>query len=270
MARRGWFFRIRVAFLLSILFLVLLFAWNDHRRRTGRNDWQEPLRVGIVLLQLGSVAPGAVEALSERVGVLEERLSSEYLRYQSNGIEVGERTQMFQVIRYGPLNVLSAPPSALGDALWDRARHAYALWRYTRRVDSDLEIPTRGLDSRIYVLARSPVSANISFVEGFSQSGGHFGVANVELSEATVDLALSVVAHELFHTLGATDKYDERGRTLIPDGLPEPNRVPRFPQPGVEVMARNRVLDATTEVPLQSLAELWVGPITAREVGWTN
>jgi len=84
-----------------------------------------------------------------------------------------------------------------------------------------------------------------------------------------VDFALTVVTHELFHTLGATDKYDANGRTLRPSGLVEPNRSPLFPQPLLDVMARNRPIADAAEVPPESLDELAVGPATAREIGWT-
>jgi hypothetical protein len=81
---------------------------------------------------------------------------------------------------------------------------------------------------------------------------------------------LFVAAHELFHTLGASDKYDSEGRTLFPEGLPEPDRVPLFPQPAAEIMARNRVVSAAEEVAPGDLRELRVGLSTAREIGWAD
>jgi len=101
-----------------------------------------------------------------------------------------------------------------------------------------------------------------------SEHGGRVGVALAELDETTVPLALFVTAHELFHTLGANDRYDAEGRTLVPDGLAEPERIPMFPQRYAELMARNRPLAADREVPPASLDELWVGAKTAREIGW--
>ncbi len=85
----------------------------------------------------------------------------------------------------------------------------------------------------------------------------------IELDASTVDLALFVVAHELFHTLGASDKYDANGRAMIPDGLVEAQRVPLYPQRYAEVMTRNLVLAAGSERPPDSLAELGVGTLTA-------
>ena len=43
------------------------------------------------------------------------------------------------------------------------------------------------------------------------------------------DFALFVAAHELFHTLGATDKYDASGAALVPSGLAEPDLNPLVP-----------------------------------------
>ena len=105
-------------------------------------------------------------------------------------------------------------------------------------------------------------------MEGYSQQGGRVGIVEVELNEEMVDLVLSVTAHELLHTLGAEDKYDASGHTLIPEGLAEPDKNPRFPQRYVEVMTRNRPLSETEERILGDLSELRVGPLTAREIGW--
>ena len=47
-----------------------------------------------------------------------------------------------------------------------------------------------------------------------------------------------VIAHELLHTLGATDKYDRAtGQPLVPEGLGDPGQSPRYPQQFGEIMA---------------------------------
>jgi hypothetical protein len=97
-----------------------------------------------------------------------------------------------------------------------------------------------------------------------SQLGGHFGIAQVQLDESTIDLALFAVAHELFHKLGATDKYGAAGNALVPDGLSDPHQVPLYTLLKAEVMARNRGLGRGKE----NLDETVVGPRTAREIAW--
>src|SRR5262249_14755410 len=142
------------------------------------------------------------------------------------------------------------------------------LSRYVKEIDSRAAYDPDAFDARIYVLVKPPHSEERAFVEGRSEQGGRLGVVEVELAPDMADLTLIVVAHELMHTLGATDKYDATGHTVIPDGLAEPDRSPQFPQDRAEVMARNRVLAPGQEQIPSSLDELGVGPVTAREIGW--
>ena len=264
MVRRGGFYRVRVSILLTVLAVVCLWACYDVRARKARNEWAQPIRVGLVLLERGNVEPKALPALISRAVALEERLAEEYARYQPG------RPRMIEIVPIGPVRVETLPPSDTGDNFFERVVHAYRLWRYTEAVDRAASVPARRFDSRIYLVAEPPKSSSVSHVEGFSEEGGRVGVTHVELDASTVDLALFVVAHELLHTLGASDKYDATGRTRFPEGLPEPEQAPLFPQPGAEVMARNRVISATEERPPSSLSELFVGRLTAQEIGWTD
>jgi hypothetical protein len=94
----------------------------------------------------------------------------------------------------------------------------------------------------------------------------------VELDAAAtvVDFALVVVAHELFHTLGASDKYDAAGRPLVPSGLAEPERQPLYPQTYAEIMTRDRPVSPTAGMVPDRLDDFAVGAVTAREIGWTR
>ena len=56
-----------------------------------------------------------------------------------------------------------------------------------------------------------------------------------------------VLAHELLHTLGATDKYaPESNQPQFPDGFADPSLSPLLPQKKAELMAGRIPLDATT------------------------
>lgn len=261
MGPRGWFYRLRVAVLSTILAAVTLWACYDARDRSARTEWRGPLRVGLVLVRRGNVEPKAIESLRGRVVALEERLAEEYGRYRTPTSE-----PMIQIVAYGPVDVAALPPDDPGYGFWQRLGHALRLWQYTRMVDAAAGVPTGSLDSRIYLVAEEQ---GVGAVEGFSETRGRVGVTRVELDRETIDLALFVTAHELMHTLGASDKYDlETGRTLFPTGLAEPERIPLFPQPNAEVMARNRVIGPNAEVAPGCLSELSIGPQTAREIGW--
>lgn len=260
----GWFFRARLGLLSLILTVVCLWACEDVRTRRARNEWQTPIRVGLVLVRQGAVDERVYAALRQRVSVLQQRLSAEFRRYHPE-----RPAPMIELVAYGPVTAFEPTPLATDTDLWSRAVHTYRLWRYTSRIDASARVPTRALDSRIYVVA-SPAQGSLNFVEGFSEAHGRVGVARVDLSMDTIDLALFVAAHELFHTLGATDKYDENGRTMRPLGLPDPDRSPELPQLSAEIMARNRVVSPTLELPPDSLDELSVGRWTAHEIGWLH
>jgi len=255
-------FRVRIAILMSLLAATVLYAWHDVRARHERTQWQRPVNVSVALVQLGPVDQKALNALNGRFHALEARLAAEYHRYG------GHLEHPVTFTLFGPVSAdRGAPPDPDSD-VFSLARHAYELWRWTHAIDAASKLAPGAFDSRIYLVMRAPQQQDIAWVEGSSELGGRVGVARVELDTASVDLSLFVTAHEFLHTLGASDKYDSTGHALIPDGLVEPDRVPRFPQRYVEVMARNRVVAPGVEDTPDSLDQLGVGSATAREIGW--
>jgi hypothetical protein len=222
------------------------------------------VEVAVALVELGSVDPIALNALRARFPALEASLSREYHRYG------GGLARPIQFSIFGPVSVDRPPPADPDTTLTSLVLHAYDQWRWTHAVDLGSDLPARAFDSRIYVVVRPPHDQTRSWVEGSSELGGRVGIARIELAPSSVDLALFVVTHEFFHTLGASDKYDANGRALVPDGLVEPERVPLYPQRYAEVMTRNLVVAAGAERPPESLAELGVGAATARELGWSS
>src|SRR6185436_12702813 len=74
-----------------------------------------------------------------------------------------------------------------------------------------------------------------------------------------------VIAHELLHTFGASDKYDLGGnRPQFPDGFAEPNAQPLYPQQHAEIMAgRVPVSETRFEIPA-GMDEVAIGLKTAR------
>ncbi len=255
-------FRIRLAILMGLLTATVVFALNDIHSRHERTQWQRPIRVAVALVQLGPLDQPALNALNGRFHELEARLAAEYHRYG------GRLDRPITFTLFGPVTAdRGAPPDPDADVL-SLGRHAYDLWRWTHAIDEASKLESGSFDSRIYLVMRAPEQKNLAWVEGSSELGGRVGVARVELDTGSVDLSLFVVAHELLHTLGASDKYDATGHALIPDGLVEPNRVPLLPQRYVEVMARNRVVAPGVEDTPDSLSQLGVGVATAREIGW--
>jgi hypothetical protein len=290
-AYRRWshernFFRVRVAFLSSVLLGVLIYAGRDYSARHARTDWARPLEVALVLLHARSeraaesVEPGASESASsaleeqpgpldpealatfiERVPALESALGREFERY-------GGAFRPIHFTIFGPAPEGAAPPAASAEPGWlEPLRVSYGLWRFARASDAASGVQG-SFDGKIYVALSAPRSARRALVEGLGQDGGRVAVTRIELSVDSVDFGLFVVAHELLHLLGASDRYAADGSALVPDGLGDPEREPLYPQDSVEVMARGRVLEPGREQPPSDLDELRVGRRTASEIGW--
>lgn len=266
--RRSTFFYVRVSILLLILFVVVLYAVRDVWSRRARNEWTRTLDVAVVLVHVESsdaIDPEAVQGLKERAAVLEARLTAETARLRWSHPDV---KAPFRLRVFGPIEVHAPPPTPASDSPVDLAKQTVNMKTWLAGVDPSAGVIPEHWDTRIYVSIQRPRSQDRSFVEGASEQDGRVGAVAVELAPDMVDLTLFVVAHELMHTLGATDKYDASGRAVVPAGLVEPNRQPLYPQAFAEVMARNRPVSSSAEAVPQTLEELGVGEVTAREIGW--
>jgi hypothetical protein len=78
-----------------------------------------------------------------------------------------------------------------------------------------------------------------------------------------------VLANEMLHTLGATDKYDPgTDQPLVPSGLGDPEQRPLYPQENAEIMAGRRAVSPQQAEMPATLATVVVGPATAAEIRW--
>jgi len=259
--KSGRAFAVRVALLSAVLVVVLVYAAHDVYSRRQRNAWRRTLDVAFIVVTEPGVDATAVDELRRRVPDLADRLAEELARYRADA------PRPFAFTAYGP-TALGVPLPTPGDDLAGAARYAWDLHRFTSDIDARAGVPTRGFDARLYLVLSPP--SDRAVVEGMSEQGGRVGIARAELDLPSVDISLFVAAHELFHTLGASDHYGPEGRALVPAGLAEPERSPLYPQRFAEIMARNRPLSPTDEARPESLAELAVGPSTAQEIGWSR
>jgi len=98
---------------------------------------------------------------------------------------------------------------------------------------------------------------------------GLIAIANLYAARSARGSNQMIVAHELLHTLGASDKYDPAtGMPLYPIGYADPGRSPRHPQARAELMGGRIPLSATEAAIPGSLDQVVVGPATAFEIGW--
>lgn len=120
---------------------------------------------------------------------------------------------------------------------------------------------------RLFVLFHDPaLKSTLPHSTGLAK--GQVGVIHAYASRQQRRQNNVVIAHELLHTFGATDKYDLATlQPILPQGYAEPARSPLLPQVRAEIMGGRIPIDANNaEIP-SSLANTVIGPETAREIG---
>jgi hypothetical protein len=77
------------------------------------------------------------------------------------------------------------------------------------------------------------------------------------------------MAHEILHTVGATDKYDlTTHQPVYPDGFADPDLDPRYPQDYAEIMGSRIPETPTNSIMPRNLNATVIGYVTAREISW--
>jgi hypothetical protein len=261
MAGRTFLGNLRLAILLAVLAFVALGAWLDRTRST---DWDGTLRVTVY-----PIAAGDDEATRSFVSRLDggsfddvtSFLADEASRY---GVELEEPVSL-RVSHAARTAPPAAPerPGPLNVALWS-LRLRYWAWRVA--ANDPLPPP----DVQVFALYH-PLDGGTAAPDSTGLQKGLVAVSHLYADGDASGSNAVVLAHELLHTLGATDKYDLRtGQPLAPDGLGEPDRAPTYPQDTGEIMAGRIATSASEAVIPDSLSSLTVGPVTAREIGWTR
>ena len=79
-----------------------------------------------------------------------------------------------------------------------------------------------------------------------------------------------VIAHEILHTVGASDKYNWGGGPLYPHGYASPLREPLYPQRYAEVMAGRIPTSPYSSYMATSLKSVRINGLTASEIAWLD
>jgi hypothetical protein len=251
---------IRITILVLILINVAVGTWLTRVRSTS---WEHPLRVMMFPINADG-SPGTDAYIA---GLRQDTFQpiAEFMRGEA---------QRYEVSVYAPVDVslgaeiASRPPdppfggNALQVALWS-LKMRYWAWRHA---DFDGPAP----DVRIFVLYHDPEQVT-QVAHSLGLQKGLIGVVNAFASEQQAAQNNVIIAHELLHTVGATDKYDTRSGSNMPaypDGYAEPDKDPLLPQEYAEIMGgRIPVAQAEASIP-ESLDQVLVGAATAREINW--
>ena len=123
-------------------------------------------------------------------------------------------------------------------------------------------------DIRLYLLFYNP-KTHRTLSHSTALNKGRIGRVNLFGGRASAKKNLVVTAHELLHTLTASDKYDlSTGQPIYPDGYADPEKHPRYPQYFAELMGGYVPINERKKKIPASLKQTLIGHKTAKEIGW--
>jgi len=252
------FRRFRILILLGVLAAAISLTWLE---QTMVRAWRAPLDVAVIPIN----GDGSYEA-SETIRALQasdfddinaflERESARYGAKQSPAVQV----TLHPEIKEKP----PAPPrdgNVLKTIIWSLNLR---WWVYQQ---SDVWLPQLGT-IKLYVLYHAPQDG-IALEHSLGLQKGLVGVVHAFADLKQTPQNNIVIAHELLHTLGATDKYDAEGRPVYPQGVAEPELPELVPRQQAEIMAGRLVNSAGRLVMPPSLEQCVIGAMTAREINF--
>ena len=258
--RVRWFRTLRVAALLLILVVVALTTWQDRYRSTR---WREPLFVAIYPIAADE-SPVTRRYIDSLDGAKFKAIDAFFAREAArHGLRTDEpfRSRLRPGLEERPPQP-AATGSLIGTAVWS-LRLRYWAWRVSRHAHEPEDV-------RVFVLYHDPaLTPTVPHSLGLTK-----GLIGVVYAFAAPEMTAEnnvVIAHEMLHTVGATDKYnltDDAPR--FPEGFGDPAQTPLYPQRSAELMAGRRMLAGDRWEQASDLDEVVVGAATAREIRWTQ
>lgn len=251
------FRKFRILFLLLVLSTVALAAWRANSRLTA---WEHTIWVAVY-----PIAADDSPATRRFIAELDDERFAEIGKWlQGESDRHGRAVLQPVVFRLAPKPTESpplAPPSAgVLEAI---------LWSLKLRWWAGQQDPGAGPKPhvRLFVLFHDPARTSL-VPHSTGLAKGQIGLIHAYASPAQDRQNAVVIAHELLHVFGASDKYDPVSlQPVFPQGYAEPEREPRLPQQFAEIMGGRTPIDAAhAEIPA-SLADTLIGPETAREIG---
>lgn len=252
---------LRIAILLFVLGMA---AWANFYDRYSTTDWDETLWIGVFPINAAGDEPTAsyIDGLDQTgIADITQFLNREARRY---GVEI---TRPVRVDLYPPV-AEPPPPLAREAGVFARMWWSLEMRLYARRASRSTGRPPPQI--RVFVLLHDPEFTQ-SVPHSVGMQKGLVGVVHAFADRSLTRTNNVVIAHEILHTLGASDKYAPGSNApLFPVGYAEPDRQPLYPQVFTEIMAgRYAVDDHTFEMP-DSLDEVRVGRATALEIRWID
>jgi len=248
---------LRIVILLIILATAVQQIWLDK----ADLEWKHNLYVAVYPINADKSA--SVSAYLQTLTEDDFEPIAEYFAEEAEPFHLGLRRPIEVQLGAQVPDVPPEPPSdgsVINIMVWSLKFRFFA-WRNSPKVSVKPDI-------RLYLLYHDP-STHPHLGHSTALNKGRIGRVNLYGDSGSAKQNLVITAHELLHTLNATDKYDlNTTLPVYPDGFAEPGKTPLYPQDFAELMGGRIPLDeAFAEIP-KSLKQTLIGSMTAREIGW--
>lgn len=254
----GMIRKFRILILLYVLLMVALSAGLAKSRST---DWNEPLVVAIYPINGDGreSTTNYIETLDQETFIdIEEFFNREAESYQlaiKKPVDIEIANQIHELPPVPPGN----RASVLSIMLWS-LKLRYWSWQI-----DNYDYPK---DIQMFIIYFDPEKSQ-RLAHSLGLQKGLIGVVNAFAENKMAKENNVVIAHEILHTVGASDKYDPKTNfPLFPIGFAEPDKVPSLPQKKAEIMAGRIPVKANKAESPESLKKTVVGYVTASEIRW--
>ena len=248
---------------IAALLLILAAVWIHNRDQAlHARSWHLPLPVTIF-----PINPTAAPQIDAYIDGLEDQYFAAIDQFLAReGARYGVYAERPTITRLGP-RVGAVPPEPPAGAIsrLDAILLSLKLRWWAFRNTPDAYADDRGV--HLFVLFHDAAQApQLRHSLGYQK--GLFGIVHAYAHPGLAARNNIIIAHELLHTVGASDKYDAAAEPRFPEGYAEPGRVPRYPQRRAEIMAVRIPLSPTESRMPEHLHGVVVGPETAGEINW--
>lgn len=268
--RRRSLMRLRQLFLLFLFAVFLYQTYQFVKSDKERTSPTGTVRVAVLQYIIGDGSSSSIVQRLNRSGgpfhikTIQDWYNAERRRYGGQG----DRYIEFDVI--APQQLDEPPPTLMDDSA-SMLMNMFAAWKYMRFFNqlAQQQISNESYGVRafiIYVGGEGDIASHSSGSEK-----GRLAIAHINQQERNPAYALTTIAHELGHTLGASDHYSfQTFSAEHPFGFVEPFIDPLYPQRFAEVMAVDIPISRTQETEVTDLSQLRVGFRTAAEMQWIS
>jgi hypothetical protein len=251
---------VRVIFWVAVVATALMQLWDEYQAL----QWHKPLHVALYPVNADDSAE--VEAYMANLQEGDFEVIAQYFAREARRYQLPLSQPI--VLHLGPSikQIPPAPPAVNApflDIIFWSLKFRWFAWQHQPPVGLPVDI-------KLYLLYHD-VHSHARLLHSTALQKGRIGRVNLFAAAAQHEQNTVVIAHELLHTLSASDKYDLNTNVpLRPQGYAEPYMQPLYPQKKAEIMAGKIPLSENRARMASNLDETIIGRPTSREIGWAR